>query len=275
MENNPYGFRLEDQSEQSGAGYNLNGTNYYQNGQNAGYSAQNGVPQFNTVNAYANTGDLTARKKKCLIMSFAIMCVGLVISTVSAFIGLFAITLFPTMTLSILIGSIILEISMVFATSHCISKNKVGGGIACYTLFAIANGTTFLSIFITYAPSSILSMFLVAAIIFGGTALVALVIPKDLSRWSASLIMGLFALLTLSLLYFLFPLPALDLFICIFGIVLFIGITIYDVKKIQTLAVQNLQMSVWSVGLFGGMNLYLDFVNLLLKILRLFGRRSD
>lgn len=256
MENNPYGFRLDENQSQSNTGYNLNGTTY-----NAG-------------NVFANAEDLTARRKKCLTMSMAIMCVGLVISTISAFAGMIIMVLVPALFLPILIGSLILEISMVFATNHCINKNNVGGGIACYTFFAIANGTTFLSIFLTYAPSSILSMFLVTTIIFGGTTLVALMIPKDLSRWSTSLIMGLFALLALSLLYFLFPLPALDLFICIFGIVLFIGITVYDVKKIQVLATENPNMSVWAVGLFGGMNLYLDFVNLLLKILRLFGRRK-
>lgn len=274
MENNPYGFRLEENQSQSNTGYNLNGTNYYQNTQAGGAGAYTNSPQYNTGNVFTNAADLTARKKKCLVMSLAIMCVGLIISTMSAFLGLIVMVLLPGLFLPILIGSIILEIAMVFATNHCISKNQVGGGIACYTFFAIANGTTFLSIFLSYAPSSILAMFLVTTIIFGGTTLVALAIPKDLSRWSTSLIMGLFALLALSLLYFLFPLPALDLFICMFGIVLFIGITVYDVKKIHLLATENPYMSVWSVGLFGGMNLYLDFVNLLLKILRLFGRRK-
>lgn len=274
MENNPYGFNTDENQTQSTTGYNLNGTSYYQNAQAGSAGAYTNSSQFTTGNAFVNAADLTARKKKCLTMSLAIMCVGLIISTISAFAGLIIMVLVPALFLPVLIGSIILEIAMVFATNHCISKNKVGGGIACYTFFAIANGTTFLSIFLTYAPSSILAMFLVTTIVFGGTALVALMIPKDLSRWAASLIMGLFALLALSLLYFLFPLPALDLFICIFGIVLFIGITVYDVKKIQVLATENPYMSVWSVGLFGGMNLYLDFVNLLLKILRLFGRRK-
>ncbi|MCM1494280.1 MAG: Bax inhibitor-1/YccA family protein [Bacteroides sp.] len=274
MENNPYGFHTEENQSQSNTGYNRNETNYYQNVRTDG-GAYADSRQLRVEAGFGNAGNLTARRKKCLIMSLAIMCVGLIVSTVSAFLGLVVMALLPNLFLPILIGSIILELSMVFATNHCIRKNKVGGGIVCYTLFAIANGTTFLSIFLSYAPSSILAMFLVTTVIFGGTALVALMIPKDLSRWSTSLIMGLFALLALTLLYFIFPMPALDLFICIFGIVLFIGITVYDIKKIQGMATENPNMSVWSVGLFGGMNLYLDFVNLLLKILRLFGRRSD
>ncbi|MBP3506931.1 MAG: Bax inhibitor-1/YccA family protein [Lachnospiraceae bacterium] len=263
-QNNPYGFHLN----QNEAVYqtNLNNENGYET-----YATQ---PNMVMQNPYAGVADITARKKKAFIISLGIMCAGLVLSVFSAFVCLIAVVLFTELFLPLIIGSIVLEFSMVFATSHCISKNKVGAGIVCYVLFALANGTTFMSIFINYAPASILGIFLLTAVIFGGTAIVALIIPGDMSRWQASLVMGLIALVILSVAYLIFPVPLLDLFICFFGIVLFIAITVYDVKKINVLATENTSLSIWTVGLFGGMNLYLDFVNLLLKILRLFGRRK-
>lgn len=273
QQNNPYGFHLDPEASQaqpagtshvsqSAAQYNLNGAEYYQS-------------PYQQADPFAGVVDLTARKKKCLTISLAIMCGGLVISTISAFVTYIVLMLFPEMFSVVWIGSLIFELVMVFATSHCITKNKAGLGIVCYILYAIANGTTFLSIFINYAPASILSLFLVTAVIFGGTTLVSLAIPKDMSRWSLSLTMGLFALLAMMLLNMFFRLPAFDTFICIFGIVLFVAITAYDVKKVNALAMEDTASSVWTVGLFGGMNFYLDFVNLLLRILRLFGRKSN
>lgn len=250
QQNNPYGFHLEQD------------TGYYQD-------------QHGQTSSFVEVENPAARKKKCLTISLAIMCGGLVISTVSAFVTYIVLMLFPEMFSPIWIGSLIFELIMVFSTSHCISKNKAGIGIVCYILYAIANGTTFLSIFINYAPDSILSMFLVTAVIFGGTTLVSLAIPKDMSRWSLSLTMGLFALLAMMILNMFIRLPVVDTFVCIFGIILFIAITVYDVKKVNAMAMENIGTSVWTVGLFGGMNFYLDFVNLLLRILRLFGRKNN
>lgn len=262
QQNNPYGFQLEQNGVQDNSQYNLNGTDIYQS-------------RYGQTEPFAGVVNLTARKKKCLTISLAIMCGGLVISTVSAFATYAILMLFPELFSAVWISSLVFELIMVFAASHCITKNKAGIGIVCYILYAIANGTTFLSIFINYAPASILSLFLVTAVIFGGTALISLVVPKDMSRWSLSLTMGLFALLAMMILNMFIRLPAFDTFICIFGIVLFIAITAYDVKKVNALAMEDTRSSVWTLGLFGGMNFYLDFVNLLLRILQLFGRKSN
>ncbi len=273
--NNPYGFQLNSQelgNQQADArGYNFNGTPYNQAGQamNGGYT-QTGM----NANMFTGTVDITKRKKQALAISFGIMCAGLVISVFSAFMSFLFAVVIPEIWIFMMIGSVVLEIGMVFATNACVRHNKVGLGIFCYILFAIANGTTFMSIFLTYAPSAILAMFLVTAIIFGAATVAALIIPGDMSRMQTSLVMGLIALLIMTLIYFIFPMPILDMFICFFGIVLFIVITVFDIKKIHALATTDTQISVWAVGLFGGINLYLDFVNLLLKILRIFGRRK-
>ena len=248
-------------------GYRLNGVEYAGTQmQNAGNSMQ--------ANLYNGTTSVTSRKKTALVISLAVMCGGLFLSTVAALVGLVVMAFVPSLIVPMIVGSVILEFAMVFVTDKMIQKENMVAAVICYCLFALANGTTFMSIFLTYAPQSVLGIFLVTTLIFGGTALVALIVKKDLSGLQTSMIMGLFALIALSVIYLIFQWPMLDLFICIFGILLFIGITAFDIKRITGEAEQNLQRPIWGIGLAGGMNLYLDFVNLLLKILRLFGRRK-
>lgn len=274
-ENNPYGFRLEDdmqpapQAGQTTAsqGYRLNGVEY------AGTQMQNAGNGMQ-ANLYNGTNSVTSRKKTALVISLAVMCGGLFLSTVAALVGLVVMAFVPSLIVPMIVGSVILEFAMVFVTDKMIQKENMVAAVICYCLFTLANGTTFMSIFLTYAPQSVLGIFLVTTLIFGGTALVALIVKKDLSGLQTSMIMGLFALIALSVIYLIFQWPMLDLFICIFGILLFIGITAFDIKRITGEAEQNLQRPIWGIGLAGGMNLYLDFVNLLLKILRLFGRRK-
>lgn len=269
-QNNPYGFSLESTSDtNTNSAYgvpNQNTANTY-----GDYAAAYETPISETP--YGKTVDITKRKKQALTISLGIMSGGLLLSLSAALVEFLVLTMWGNLALPILIGSFVLEFAMVFATQGCIKKEKVGGGIACYVLFAISNGVTFMSIFANYRIDSVLGIFALTTLIFAGTTIVALIIPKDLSGWSLSLIMGLFALLLLSVIYLFVPIPALDFFICIFGVILFIAYTAYDVKKIYALAVEDTSRSIWTVGLFGGMNLYLDFINLLLRILRLFGKR--
>ncbi len=278
---NPYEFHL---SEEEQVGYETNTQNaFYQSVSKENYNTGSSTD----YSAYTQTGsllsasDMTIRKKRCLVISLAVMSIGLLISFLTALITLPIVNLafrsghigFVTVTFVV---SIILTFVASTTTSRFIAKQKLGPGVASYIVFCILNGTMFMSIFSLYSPASILGIFLFTTIIFGGTALVALIIPKDLSGWSSSLIMGLFALLILSLVNLIFPgAEMLNLYICLFGIVLFIGLTAFDIQKIRKMAVEDSAMSVWIVGLYGGMNLYLDFLNLLLKILRLFGKRKN
>lgn len=284
---NPYGFHLSGEQAMTGSSQEPQNA-YYQSSGNGNYSAnQQGYQAYGGstpqgYQAYAGADpnyvvtDVTGRKKQCLVISLGVMSAGLVVSTISAliFMVLFSRIMDGRLFLGLFFGSFILEFAMIWLTNRCIAKQELGLGIAAYITFALANGTTFMSIFSMYSPISILGLFFLTAVIFGGTALVALIIPKDITGWTGSLIMGLFALIALGLIYLFIPVRILDLFICSFGIVLFIAITAYDFQKIRQMAIEDAQSSVWLVGLFGGMNLYLDFVNLLLKILRLFGRRK-
>lgn len=279
QQNNPYGFHIQNEANASQPAYQNTGTQYQNTGtqfQNAGasYYGPMDAESYTVRQPFPDALSPTERKKKALVTSLAIMCVGLLISTVSAFASIILIIIDQQLLMPLLIGSLILEISMLFATTSCINKNKIAGGIICYTLFAISNGVMLFSIFFSYSFASIISMFLITTLVFGATTIVALVIPKDLSGWSFSLISGLFALLGLGIINLFVNLPALDLFICVLGIILFIAITAYDIQKISKMAVEDKATSVWSIGLFGGMNLYLDFINMLLKFLRLFGRRK-
>ena len=109
---------------------------------------------------------------------------------------------------------------------------------------------------------------------FAGIAVVAMKTKKDLSVIGIIGYMGLFALIIVSTFTLLFGAEESP-FLLIVGLALFIGITAYDVQKIKALTNSSANMSENTLAVFGAMTLYLDFINIFLKLLRLFGSKRD
>ncbi len=170
----------------------------------------------------------------------------------------------------------VIEIVMVIGISAGINKISAATATALFILYAAINGLTLSVIFITYTMGSIVFTFAVTAGTFGVMALIGTVTKKDLSGLGSILTMALFGLIIASIVNLFWANNTL-FWVCTYaGVLIFVGLTAYDVQKIKKMLVNmgsDNPENVRKVAILGALTLYLDFVNLLLYLLRIFGRR--
>ena len=169
------------------------------------------------------------------------------------------------------------ELVMVMALSAGIQKLHPAVAGALFFAYAALNGVTLSSIFLVYELGSIGMAFLTAACLFGAMSLIGYSTKKDLANWQGFLMMGLVGLVIASVLNIFLASSGLDWIVSIVGVLLFLGLTIYDTQQIRRMTVQSMQLGDEAVemkmGILGALKLYLDFVNIFLYLLRFFGRR--
>lgn len=141
-----------------------------------------------------------------------------------------------------------------------------------YLLYTALTGLSLTGIFIVYTASSLVFVFLATAIIFGIFALIGKTTKMDLSKWYIYLFVGLLAIIILELINIFLLNETLNLVLCIAAIVVFCAYTAYDV---QIACNTNFLAECDNKGIYVALNLFLDFINLFLKLLRLFGKARD
>lgn len=141
-----------------------------------------------------------------------------------------------------------------------------------YLLYTALTGLTLTGIFIVYTASSLTFVFLATAIIFGIFALIGKTTNLDLSRWYIYLFVGLLAIIILEIINIFLLNETLNLIICIITIVVFCAYTAYD---IQMACNTGFLAECENKGIYIALQLFLDFINIFLKLLRLFGRAND
>ncbi len=148
-----------------------------------------------------------------------------------------------------------------------------------FFVYAAINGMTLSTIFLVYELGSIGMAFLIAACMFGAMSLIGYSTKKDLSQWRSFLMMGLIGLIVVSVVNMFLGSAGMDWVISLVGVMLFLGLTVYDTQKIKQMTVMSLQTGDEAVaskmGILGALKLYLDFVNIFLYLLRFFGRRRQ
>lgn len=171
-----------------------------------------------------------------------------------------------------IIFSIIEIILVIFLSARIQKMNPITAKI-CFVIYSIVTGLTFSSIFLTYKLGSIIYVFGITALLFGIFALFGHFTKMDLGKISTYLFMGLLGIIICSIINMFVGSETFDITICIVGIIIFLGYTAYDVKKINYLseAFENED----NLAIYGALELYLDFINLFLKLLRLFAKRDD
>ena len=144
-----------------------------------------------------------------------------------------------------------------------------------YFVYAMLNGVTLATVFAVFELSSIIYLFAVSAIIFAILGLIGYKTNKDLTSWSPYITVFLIAGIVLSIInLFILKSSGLDLFIDWFVLALFCGITIYDINKIKMLqTVPDINQE--KIYVYCAMQLYLDFINIFLRVLSIFGKRRN
>lgn len=165
----------------------------------------------------------------------------------------------------------IAQIVLCIVLSVRLKKMSVNAARALYLGYTILTGATFASIFIVYELTSIMYVFLATAIVFGIFAFIGHTTKINLNKFGIYLLVGLLAIIVLEIINIFLLSDTLDMGLCIFGVVIFIGYIAYDMQKIKYFAETNDE----SYAVLGAFELYLDFINLFLRLLNLFGKSDD
>ena len=173
-------------------------------------------------------------------------------------------------------GLIIAEFACVIGISGAINKISTAMAVLLFFVYAIINGVTLASIFRVFEISTIAQTFFITAGVFGAMSAYGYLTRADLSKFGAFLFMALIRLIITSVvnIFFMEESKTLDWVISLVGVGIFIGLTAWDTQKIKMMVMQSNGYNVGKIATLGALSLYLDFINLFLYLLRIFGSRD-
>lgn len=178
---------------------------------------------------------------------------------------------------AIFFGLIIAELAMVILLSARLHKLSLTTATLMFITFSVLNGVTLSSIFLIYTASSIATTFFICAGTFAAMSAYGAFTKTDLSSIGKLLFMALIGLIIATVVNLFVHSTGLDLIISYAGVLIFVGLTAWDTQKIK-LMLSNadfMDEGAQKIALIGALSLYLDFINLFLYLLRIFGARRD
>ena len=174
-------------------------------------------------------------------------------------------------------GLVIAELALVFIVSGMINRLSLTTATLLFTIYSVLNGVVMSSIFVIYSGTSIAKVFFITAGTFAAMAIYGYTTKRDLSSMGKLMFMGLIGLVIASIVNLFIKSSGLDLILSYIGVIVFVGLTAWDTQKIkQMLATQeDIDEGAQKIALVGALSLYLDFINLFLFLLRIFGGSRD
>ncbi len=259
--NNNYNYADEGYGFDS-FGQNANSTQNDNNYYNPDYKEPTGFAGLQTL-----------VMEKVVAKSFLFMMVALVIT------GFASLTTSPVTAIRMMTGGsffilLIAELAIVFAGNWAISKNNAVLAAVLYTVYSFITGMTLSIIYLAYTGGSIVSVFFITAGMFATMAVIGLTTQKDLTGLGSLCFMGLIGIILAGIVNMFLGNSTFDLIISVIGVLIFVGLTAYDTQKIKRMAAYSTDLTENSLALFGAFQLYLDFINLFLKLLRIMGKKK-
>lgn len=178
---------------------------------------------------------------------------------------------------TLLYGLMFGELALVFILSGRIHKLSFFSASVMFILYSLLTGVTLSTIFLVYTMNSIANTFFITAGTFGVMSLAGYFTKKDLSRLGGILFMALIGLLIATVVSFFWANDTLDWIINYLGVLIFVGLTAYDTQKIKFMLQEygtDVNEQTQKIALMGSLSLYLDFINMFLYMLRIFGNRD-
>ena len=206
------------------------------------------------------------------------MAAGLILTALAAYLSAssqFMLQLLYTSRAPMIIIAVA-ELGLVLWISAGINKISASTARNLFFLYSVLNGILCSSVLLVYTGESVYKAFLSTAGMFGAMSLYGIYTKRDLTSMGGFLTMGLFGLIIAMVINMFVGSSRVELYISIFGIIIFLGLTAYDTAKIKVLAAntdgEGGEFS-GKIAVLGALALYLDFVNIFLYLLRLFGER--
>lgn len=213
-------------------------------------------------------------KNKVMSKTFLWMFIGLFITFLTGYF----VSNNETMIINIYKNSLyillaVVELALVIFLSARVTKMSKTTARMCFILYSFVSGLTFSSIFIVYEIASILYIFLITSIIFLIFGLLGYFTKIDLTKLGSFLMMALLGIIICIIVNLFVGNNTFDLVISIISTLVFIGFTAYDVQKIKMLS--SLDISEDTISIMGALDLYLDYINIFLNLLSVFGNSKD
>jgi FtsH-binding integral membrane protein len=171
---------------------------------------------------------------------------------------------------------IIAELGLVIGLYAAINRLSLTMATLMFVLYSVVNGATMSFIFLAYTASSITNVFLITAGTFAAMALFGYFTKTDLTSLGKYLMMGLIGIIIATIVNIFTKSSGLTIILNYLGVLMFVGLTAYDAQKIKQMLLTAPDASEDSqkIALLGALSLYLDFINLFIYLLRLFGKRE-
>lgn len=209
---------------------------------------------------------------------FGWMCIGLMITFITSVIMAFSgLTLVLFSSAAISIGLMIAQLAVVFSLSLGINKISAKTATVLFLSYSLLTGITFSGLFYTYGVSSVIGVFFLTSLYFGALAAFGLFTKADLSKMGPFLSISIVFLIIGSLITMIFPMAMFDKLLCIGGLIVFLACTAYDTQKIATYyhSFQGDEAMLGKAAIISALQLYLDFINIFIYLLRLFASNKD
>ena len=173
-------------------------------------------------------------------------------------------------------GLIIAEFALVIGVSAAINKLSLTTATLMFILYSVINGATLSIILLAYTMSSVATVFFITAGTFAAMALVGYTTKTDLTSIGKIVFMALIGLFIATIVNIFVKSSGLTLILNYVGVLVFVGLTAYDSQKIKQMLIQapDAGEGAQKLALLGALSLYLDFINLFIYLLRIFGKRE-
>ncbi len=218
-------------------------------------------------------------ERRFMIRVYGWMSFALALSALAAAATVSTPTLYRWIVLNrpVFFGLILGELGLVFFLGTAIARMSTAAAKTAFIGYSLLNGLTLSVVFLAYTAESIEATFLVTAATFGAMSFYGYATKRDLTRLGSFLFMGLIGFVIASLVNLFLRSDALSFVVTYGGILVFVGLTAWDTQKIRALGSEEGTgaMQAGKAALLGALALYLDFVNLFLLMLRLFGRERE
>jgi FtsH-binding integral membrane protein len=167
-------------------------------------------------------------------------------------------------------------LGLVMWLSYGINRMQASTAQALFWVYAALMGVSLASVFLVFTGESVARVFFITAGTFGAMSLYGYTTQRDLSQWGSFLFMGLIGIIIASVVNIFLASSALQFAISVIGVIVFVGLTAYDTQQIKEMYFENDDaQTAGKKAIMGALRLYLDFINLFMMLLQLFGSRRD
>jgi hypothetical protein len=173
-------------------------------------------------------------------------------------------------------GMIIAEFALVIGVSAAINRLSLTMATLMFILYSVINGALLSYIFLAYTASSIATVFFITAGTFGAMAFIGYTTKTDLTKMGKIVMMALIGLVIATIVNLFIKSSGFTMILSYIGVLVFVGLTAYDAQKIKQMLLQapDAGEGAQKMALLGALSLYLDFINLFIYLLRIFGKRE-